>query len=173
MSISAGSRTSSCHVIQRSRSRDAPAAHRLTASTRCCRSCTACSLTTLEPPASAAASIPLLASSIPIAPGRPSLTLDLMEEFRAFLADRLALSLINMGQIKPEGFIATESGAIEMTEATRKDVVAAYQRRKQETIVHAFLNERTTIGLLVHLQARLPARFIRGELDAYPPFLWK
>ncbi|MBX3363149.1 MAG: type I-C CRISPR-associated endonuclease Cas1 [Phycisphaeraceae bacterium] len=106
-------------------------------------------------------------------PGRPGLALDLMEEFRAFLADRLAVSLINLGQVKPSGFIVTESGAVEMTEATRKEVVAAYQRRKQETIVHPFLGERTTIGLLVHLQARLLARHIRGDLDAYPPFLWK
>lgn len=106
-------------------------------------------------------------------PGRPGLALDLMEEFRAFLADRLAVSLINLGQVKASGFTVTESGAVEMSEATRKEVVAAYQRRKQETIVHPFLNERTTIGLLVHLQARLLARFIRGDLDAYPPFIWK
>lgn len=106
-------------------------------------------------------------------PGRPGLALDLMEEFRAFLADRLAVSLINLGQVKPAGFIVTESGAVEMTENTRKEVVAAYQRRKQETIIHPFLQERTTIGLLIHLQARLLARHIRGDLDAYPPFLWK
>lgn len=106
-------------------------------------------------------------------PGRPGLALDLMEEFRAFLADRLAVSLINLGQLKPEGFIVTESGAVEMTEDTRKDVVAAYQRRKQETILHPFLGERTSTGLLVHLQARLLARHLRGDLDAYPPFIWK
>lgn len=106
-------------------------------------------------------------------PGRPGLALDLMEEFRAFLADRLAVSLINLGQIKAGGFTVTESGAVEMNEVTRKEVVAAYQRRKQETILHPFLNERTTVGLLVHLQARLLARFIRGDLDAYPPFIWK
>jgi len=106
-------------------------------------------------------------------PGRPGLALDLMEEFRAYLADRLAVSLINLGQVKPEGFIVTESGAVEMTEATRKEVVSAYQRRKQEAIVHPYLDEKTTLGLLVHLQARLLARHIRGDLDAYPPFLWK
>lgn len=106
-------------------------------------------------------------------PGRPGLALDLMEEFRAFLADRLAVSLINLGQVKVSGFTVTESGAVEMSESTRKEVVAAYQRRKQETIVHPFLSERTTVGLLVHLQARLLARFIRGDLDAYPPFIWK
>lgn len=106
-------------------------------------------------------------------PGRPGLALDLMEEFRAFLADRLALSLVNLGQVKPSGFTMTESGAVEMNEATRKAVVAAYQQRKQETILHPFLDEKTTIGLLIHLQARLLARHIRGDLDAYPPFLMK
>ena len=106
-------------------------------------------------------------------PGRPGLALDLMEEFRAYLADRLALSLVNLGQVKAGGFVVTESGAVEMSEATRKEVVAAYQRRKQETILHPFLAEKTTVGLLIHLQARLLARHIRGDLDAYPPFLWK
>ncbi len=106
-------------------------------------------------------------------PGRPSLALDLMEEFRSPLVDRLVLSLINLGQVKPQGFTATASGAVELNEPTRKEVVAAYQRRKQETITHAFLNEKTTVGLLIHLQARLLARFIRGDLDAYPPCLWK
>ncbi len=106
-------------------------------------------------------------------PGRPGLALDLMEEFRAFLADRLAISLINLAQAKPTGFIVTESGAVEMTDVTRKEVVAAYQRRKQESMVHPFLGERTTVGLLIHLQARLLARYVRGDLDAYPPLLWK
>lgn len=106
-------------------------------------------------------------------PGRPGLALDLMEEFRAPLADRLAVSLINLQQVAPSGFLVTESGAVEMTEPTRKEVVAAFQRRKQETMVHPFLGERTTIGLLIHLQARLLARNIRGDLDAYPPLLWK
>ncbi|HBS29047.1 MAG TPA: subtype I-C CRISPR-associated endonuclease Cas1 [Phycisphaerales bacterium] len=106
-------------------------------------------------------------------PGRPGLALDLMEEFRAFLADRLALSLMNRGQVTASGFEATASGAVLMNEATRKAVVKAYQERKQEEIVHPFLNERTTVGLLVHLQARLLARHLRGDLDAYPPFVWK
>jgi len=106
-------------------------------------------------------------------PGRPGLALDLMEEFRPFLADRLALSLINRGQVSAPGFVKTESGAVEMNDVTRKCIVAAYQDRKQESIVHPFLNERTTIGLLIHLQARLLARHLRGDLDAYPPFIWK
>lgn len=106
-------------------------------------------------------------------PGRPGLALDLMEEFRAFLADRLALSLINRQQVRPDGFRATESGGVVMDDVTRKVVLTAYQERKQETLRHPFLGEKTTVGLLLHLQARLLARYLRSELDAYPPFLWK
>lgn len=106
-------------------------------------------------------------------PGRPGLSLDLIEEFRAFLADRLALSLINRRQIQEQDFDVTESGAILLKEKSRKVVLAAWQKRKQDTITHPFLGEKTTIGLLVHLQARLLARFLRGDLDDYPPFLWK
>ena len=96
-----------------------------------------------------------------------------MEEFRAFIADRLALSLINRRQVAASGFVTTESGAIRMDDATRKTVLASYQKRKQEEIVHPFLGEKTTVGLLIHLQARLLARHLRGDLDAYPPFIWK
>lgn len=106
-------------------------------------------------------------------PGRPGLALDLMEEFRAFLADRLALSLINRRQVQPSGFRAGESGGIQMDDTTRKAVLVAYQKRKQEEIRHPFLAEQTTVGLLVHLQARLLARYLRGDLDGYPPFVWK
>lgn len=106
-------------------------------------------------------------------PGRPGLALDLMEEFRAFLADRLALSLINRRQVQASGFTRVESGAVRMDEATRKTVLVAYQKRKQEEITHPFLGEKTTVGLLPHLQARLLARYLRGDLDAYPPFIWK
>lgn len=106
-------------------------------------------------------------------PGRPGLALDLMEEFRAFLADRLAVSLINRRQVGHEGFRATESGGVVMDDVTRKAVLTAYQERKQETLTHPFLGEKTTVGLLLHLQARLLARYLRGDLDAYPPFLWK
>jgi len=106
-------------------------------------------------------------------PGRPSLALDLMEEFRPFLADRLVLSLINLRQVQGRGFARSESGAVTMSDATRKEVLVAYQKRKQEEIVHPFLGEKTTVGLLVHLQALLLARFVRGDLDGYPPFVWK
>lgn len=106
-------------------------------------------------------------------PGRPGLSLDLIEEFRAFIADRLALSLINRKQIQAKDFEITESGAVLLKDKPRKTVLAAYQKRKQDTITHPFLGEKTTVGLLIHLQARLLARYLRGDLDAYPPFLWR
>jgi len=96
-----------------------------------------------------------------------------MEEFRSFLADRLALSLINRQQIRVGGFERTESGGVVMDDATRKVVLTAFQERKQHVLVHPFLGEKTTVGLLMHLQARLLARFLRGDLDAYPPFVLK
>jgi CRISPR-associated protein Cas1 len=106
-------------------------------------------------------------------PGRASLALDLMEELRAFLADRLALSLINLQQIRGDGFSRNESGGVVMDQATRKTVLVTYQKRKQEEIVHPFLGEKTTVGLLPHLQAALLARHLRADLDGYPPFFWK
>ncbi len=105
--------------------------------------------------------------------GRPSLALDLMEELRPSFADRLALSLINLKQIKASGFSPGESGGVMMDEATRKAVIGAYQKKKQEELVHPFLGEKITLGLLPHLQAALLARALRGDLDGYPPFLWK
>jgi len=106
-------------------------------------------------------------------PGRPSLALDLMEEFRSILADRVALSLINLNQINGKGFTVTESGAVMMDDETRKTVLQAWQKKKQETIQHPFLNEKVEIGLLPHAQALLLARHLRGDLDGYPPFLLK
>lgn len=106
-------------------------------------------------------------------PGRPSLALDLMEEFRPFWADRLALTLINRQQIRGKGFRTTESGAVTMNDDTRKEVLVAYQKRKQEEIEHPFLEEKIKIGLLPHVQAMLLARHLRGGLDGYPPFFWK
>jgi CRISPR-associated protein Cas1 len=106
-------------------------------------------------------------------PGRPGLALDLMEEFRPFLADRLALSLVNRQQVKGKGFKTTETGAVLMDDETRKQVLVAYQKRKQEEIQHSFIDEKITIGLLPHIQAMLFARCIRGDIDGYPPFLWR
>lgn len=106
-------------------------------------------------------------------PGRPSLALDLVEEFRPLLADRLALSLINRQQLKANGFKQAESGGVQMTEDTRRILLTSYQERKREEIIHPFLNEKIEIGLLPHIQALLLARHLRGDLDTYPPFLWK
>jgi CRISPR-associated protein Cas1 len=107
-------------------------------------------------------------------PGRPSLALDLMEEFRPGFADRLALSLINRRQLDAaRDFRRFENGAVLLSEQGRKTVLVAYQDRKREEIKHAFLDETVTVGILWHLQAQLLARHLRGDLDGYPPFVWK
>jgi CRISP-associated protein Cas1 len=106
-------------------------------------------------------------------PGRPGLALDLMEEFRPFIGDRLVLSLINLRQVQAKGFHKTDSGAVRMTDDTRKTVLVAYQERKQEEIYHPFIEEKVTIGILYHVQSLLLARYLRGDLDGYPPFLLK
>lgn len=106
-------------------------------------------------------------------PGRPSLALDMMEEFRSWLADRLVLSLINRQQIKPTHFRETENGAVLLNEDGRKIVLVAWQKRKQEETIHPYLGEKMPIGLLFHIQARLLSRYLRNDLDAYPPFFWK
>ncbi|MDA8084604.1 MAG: type I-C CRISPR-associated endonuclease Cas1c [Nitrospiraceae bacterium] len=106
-------------------------------------------------------------------PGRYGLALDIMEEFRPFMADRLALSLINLCQVRGNGFSKKESGAVLMEDDTRKTVLVAYQKRKQDEVVHPFINERVTVGLLPYVQAMLLARHLRGDLDCYPPFIWK
>ncbi len=106
-------------------------------------------------------------------PGRPGLALDLMEEFRAPLADRLALSLINRQQLSDKDFTTEAIGAVFLSEESRKTVISAWQERKKEVIVHPFLQEKMTVGFLPHIQARLLARFLRGDLDAYPPMIWK
>ena len=91
----------------------------------------------------------------------------------AYLADRLVLNLINLKQVKPEGFVRTESGAVVMDNTTRKTVLVEYQKRKQEKITHPFLDEKVAVGLLPHVQAMLLARFLRGDLDGYPPFIFR
>jgi CRISPR-associated protein Cas1 len=102
-------------------------------------------------------------------PGRPSLALDLMEEFRPLIADRLALTLINRKEVSPEGFTKREGGAVEMDEKTRRSVVSAYQKRKQEEVRHPLLDQAATVGLLPFLQSKLLARHIRGDIPEYPP----
>ncbi len=106
-------------------------------------------------------------------PGRFGLALDIMEEFRPFFADRLVLSLINLRQVNRKGFRILENGAVYIEENARKQILAAYQKRKQDVLIHPFTKEKTTIGLLFFIQALLMARFIRKDLDGYPPFIWQ
>jgi CRISPR-associated protein Cas1 len=106
-------------------------------------------------------------------PGRPSLALDLMEELRAVLADRLVLTLINRRQLRATGFDVEDGGGIRMDDETRKQVVATWQTRKQNEIEHPYLQERIPIGLVPYVQALLLARHVRGGLDAYPAFFWR
>jgi CRISP-associated protein Cas1 len=104
-------------------------------------------------------------------PGRPALALDLMEELRALLADRLVLTLINRGQITLDDFIERPGGAIYLTEDGRKTLLAAYQKRKQEKLLHPIVNEKMPMGLVPHVQARLLARHLRGDVPHYQPFI--
>jgi CRISPR-associated protein Cas1 len=106
-------------------------------------------------------------------PGRPGLALDLMEEMRPFLVDRLVLSLINRQQISLRDFITGETGAVLLKDEPRKQILKAWQERKQDEITHPFLGEKMPVGLVPHVQALLLARHLRGDLEAYPPFLWK
>ena len=106
-------------------------------------------------------------------PGRASLALDLMEEFRPVLADRLVLSLINRRQLTSRDFVVEEGGAVRLTDDARKTVLVAYQERKKDELVHPFLNEKVTLGLVPHIQTQLLARHLRGDLDGYPAFIWK
>ncbi len=102
-------------------------------------------------------------------PGRPGFALDLMEEFRPLLADRLALALVNRQQVKPSGFVTREGGAVSMDEATRRAVLAAYQQRKREEVTHQLLDQKVPVGRLPFLQARIAARRLRGDLPGYVP----
>lgn len=106
-------------------------------------------------------------------PGRPSLALDMLEEFRSYIADRLVLSLINRGQIQANDFTISDSGAVLLKDDARKTVLTTYQKRKQEEIEHPFVKEKMAVGLLWHMQSMLLARYIRGDIEAYPPFVWR
>lgn len=106
-------------------------------------------------------------------PGRVSLALDLMEELRPCFADRFVLTSINTRVLRPEHFEKRESGAVAMTDAGRKAFLVAYQEKKREQITHPFLGEKLPWGLVPYVQSLLLARYLRGDLDAYPPFLWK
>lgn len=106
-------------------------------------------------------------------PGRASLALDLMEELRPCFADRFVLSCVNTRLMRPEHFEKSESGAVALTDAGRRAFLSAYQDKKREQITHPFLGEKLPWGLVAHVQALLLARYLRGDLDAYPPFIWK
>lgn len=106
-------------------------------------------------------------------PGRPSLALDLIEEFRPVLADRFALTLINTGAINGSDFESRENGGVFLTERGRKKVLSNWQRHKSQELTHPYLREKITWGLVPHVQSLLLARSIRGDIDGYPPFLWK
>ena len=106
-------------------------------------------------------------------PGRYGLALDLMEEFRPVIADRLVLTLINRGQVQRKGFSVAVNQSVTMDPDTRKTILVEYQKKKQEKIYHPFIKEEVPIGMLFYIQATLLARFIRGDIDGYPPFFWR
>lgn len=105
--------------------------------------------------------------------GRASLALDLMEELRAPIADRFVLSLINRRMIEPRQFQIRENGAVLLEDSARRDILTAWQQRKQEVLTHPFLEEKIPWGLVPHVQAQLLSRWMRDDLDGYPPFRWK
>jgi len=105
-------------------------------------------------------------------PGRPGLALDLMEEFRP-MADRLAISMVNLGQMKARRFRISQGGGVRMDDESRKTLLTTYQKRKQDILVHPFLEKKISLGLYYHVQALLFARYLRGDLDGYPPVIWR
>ncbi len=105
-------------------------------------------------------------------PGRPGLALDLMEEFRP-MADRLALSLINLGQLQEKDFTVSEAGGVRMKDEARKTLLVSYQKRKQDVMQHPFLEKKLPLGLFFQIQALLLARYLRNDIDGYPPMIWR
>jgi CRISPR-associated protein Cas1 len=105
--------------------------------------------------------------------GRPALALDLVEEFRSVLADRLALTLINRRQISKDDFDVRDGGAVYLNDKGRRTVLTAYQERKKEELTHPVTQEKTPYGLLPHVQARLLARYLRGDIEGYPPYAYR
>ena len=106
-------------------------------------------------------------------PGRASLALDMLEEFRAPFVDRFVLTLINKRLVSDTDFVQKENGALLLRDESRREFLAQWQKKKREEIVHPYLGEKTTWGMLPFLQAQLLAKAVRGDLDDYPPFLWK
>lgn len=114
---------------------------------------------------------PQMGFSHTLRPGRPSLALDLMEELRPIVADRLVLNLVNRGQIKPTDFVERPGGGVYLKDDARKEFLTAYQKRKQEEGMHPIVGSKVPLGLLCHVQARLLARHLRGDIPQYPPFI--
>lgn len=106
-------------------------------------------------------------------PGRASLALDLIEELRAPYVDRFVLSIVNRRQVRACDFVTEEDGGVTLTDDARKSVLGLWQKHKQETITHPFLKEKMPLGLVPFIQAQLFARFLRGDLKSYPPYLWR
>lgn len=106
-------------------------------------------------------------------PGRLSLALDAMEELRAYLVDRFVLSVINRRQVLPSAFSGTSETGYELKADERKRLIGLWQKRKQDEVVHPFLREKIPLGLLPYVQVQLLARYVRGELDDYPAFVWR
>lgn len=106
-------------------------------------------------------------------PGRTSLALDLMEELRPCMADRFVLTLVNNRILAPDDFETRESGAVFMTDNARRIFLKGWQEKKKETLTHPYLGEKLPWGMVPYIQALLLARYLRGDLDGYPPFLWK
>ena len=106
-------------------------------------------------------------------PGRTSLALDLMEELRPCMADRFVLTMVNNRVLMPDDFEARESGAVWMTDSARRTFLKSWQEKKKETLTHPYLEEKLQWGIVPYVQALLLARCLRGDLDGYPPFLWK
>lgn len=106
-------------------------------------------------------------------PGRTSLALDIMEELRPCMADRFVLTLINNRMVSSSDFDVRESGAVLLRDDARRTFLKRWQQKKQETITHPYLNEKIPWGLVPYVQALLLSRYLRGDLDEYPPFLWK
>ncbi len=106
-------------------------------------------------------------------PGRPALALDLMEELRSVLCDRLVLTLVNRRQVRAAGFRELPGGAVYLDDETRKTVLAGWQKRKQEAVDHRVMRQKVPLGVVPHVQARLLARHLRGDIEHYPPFLYR
>ncbi|WP_130811759.1 type I-C CRISPR-associated endonuclease Cas1c [Olsenella sp. Marseille-P4559] len=106
-------------------------------------------------------------------PGRRSLALDCMEELRPILVDRFVLTVINNRTIKAKHFETRENGEVRLTDDGRKVLFDAWQEKKREVVTHPFLHEKMPYGLVPYVQAQLLAQYVRGDIDGYPPFMWK